>query len=82
MIAGGGAFRAALVALTFGNDGGVDSATEFLRKFVELRITIDFNGAFRSIANDVAVMAPLQMFLELGLGMRVHGVIEIICQLF
>jgi len=56
---GSGSFRAGFVALTFGNNGGVNTGAQFLREFVELGVPVDFNGALGGVANDVAVMAPL-----------------------
>jgi hypothetical protein len=56
------------VALALGDNGRLNSGTEFVRKFVKVRVAIDLDGALGGIANDIAVMAPLQMFLELGLG--------------
>jgi hypothetical protein len=60
----------------------VDTAAEILGKFVEFGAAIDFNGAFGRVADDVAVMAPLQMFLEISPGVGIHGVVEVIGQLF
>jgi hypothetical protein len=81
-IAWGVGRHAVLVALTLGNDSGMDAGAKFVRKFVESRVAVNFDGALGGIANDVAVMAPLQVFLKLRLGVRVHGVVEVIGKLF
>jgi hypothetical protein len=70
------------MALTFSYDGGMDPAAKFVRKFIEPRVPVNLNRALGSVANYVAVMAPLQMFLEFRLGVRIHGVIEVVGQLF
>jgi hypothetical protein len=59
----------------------VNTAAKFVRKFIERGVAVDLDGALGGVANDVAVMAPLQMFLELGPGAYVHRVVEIIGQL-
>jgi hypothetical protein len=66
------------VALALGDDGRLNSGPEFVGKFVKVGVAINLDGALGGIANDVAVVAPLQMFLELCLGCRVHGVVEVI----
>jgi hypothetical protein len=70
------------MALTLSHDSGVDAGAKFVREFAELGVPINLDGALSGVANDVTVVTPLQMFLELGLGMRVYGVIEVIGQLF
>jgi hypothetical protein len=60
----------------------MEAGPKIVRKFVKLGAAVDFNGALGGVADDIAVMAPLEMFLQFGLGVRVHGVVEIIGQLF
>lgn len=71
-----------LVAFALGNDGGMDAGAKVFGKFVKLGAAIDFNGAFGCIADDIAVVAPLQMLFQLRLGVRIHGVVEVVGQLF
>jgi hypothetical protein len=67
--------------LALGNDGRSESGAEVFRKFVQLGVAINFNGFFCGIANHIAVVAPSQMFLQLGLGRGVNDAVQIICQL-
>ena len=78
----GRSFRVAVMALTFSYDGGMDSAAKFVRKFIERRVAVNLNSAPGSVTYHVAVMTPLQMFLELRLGVGIHGVVEVVGQLF
>ena len=59
----------------------METAAKVVGEFVEFGAAVDLNGALGCIADNVAVMAPLQMFLEFGPGMRIHGVVEVIGQL-
>lgn len=68
--------------MALGDDGGVDSGAKFVGKFVEFGVAVDLDRAFGCVADDVAVMAPLQVFLEFRLGVGIHGVVEVIGQLF
>jgi len=77
-----GALQAVFVTVAFCNNGGVEAAAKIVGKFVEFRVAVYFNRALSGVAYDVAVMTPLQMFLKLGLGPGVHGVVEVISQLF
>ena len=44
-----------------------------------MRVAVDFDGFFCGVADDVAVVAPLEMILQLRLRLGVDGVVEIIC---
>ena len=70
------------MTLAFVYDGGTKAAAEIIGQFVEVGVAVDFNGALSGVANDVAVVAPLQVFLEFSLGVSVHGVVEVISKLF
>jgi len=69
------------MALALGYDGSMDPGAKFVRKFIEPRIPVDLDCALGSVTNHVAVMAPLQVFLEFSLGVRIHGVVEVVGQL-
>ena len=43
------------------------SNQEIVRKFVELRVAVDFNGLLGGVADNVAVVAPSQVLFELDL---------------
>jgi hypothetical protein len=66
------------VTFALGDDCGLQPATEIIGEFVEGGVTVDFNGALGGVADDVTVVAPLQVFLEFCLGFGVHGVVEVI----
>ena len=64
--------------VTLGNNGGTETGSEVVRKFVKLGIAIDFDGFFGGIANHKAVVAPRQMVFEFSLGTVVDDAVEII----
>ena len=42
-------------------------------------VAVDFDGLLGGVADDVAVVAPLEVILQLRLRFLVDGVVEIIC---
>lgn len=66
------------VALAFAEDGRLQPSTQFVGKLVYLGAAIDLNRALGGVTDHVTVMTPLQMFLEVRLGLGVHGVVEVI----
>ena len=75
-------FRDTRLVLTFGNDGRPNTTAKIVRKFVKLVIPINFDGALRGVAKNIAVVAPLQVLLEFGPGTCVQVVVEIVGELF
>src|SRR4051812_23780196 len=45
-----------------------------------MRVAIYLDGLFSGVADDVAVVAPLEVIFQLRLRLRIDGVVEIICQ--
>jgi len=64
--------------LTFADDSASETAPEFFGKFVKVGLAVDFDGSFCSVANYVAVMAPLEMVFQFGLGLGIHRPIEVV----
>jgi hypothetical protein len=56
-----------LSRLAFLNNGGPKFGSEVFRKGVKLGIAINFDGLLGGIADDVAVVAPGKVLVELGL---------------
>src|SRR5580700_7472297 len=67
--------------LALGQDGGTEPAAEVFRKFVELRIAVDFDGLLGCVANNVAVVAPRKMIFQLAFGFFVEDAVQVTGQL-
>src|SRR5215471_3794978 len=72
---------AAALLLALRHNCGTKSAAEVFRKFVELRIAVDLDGLLGCVANNVAVVAPRQMILQIGLCFFVENAVQITGQL-
>ena len=44
-----------------------------------MRVAVDLDGLLGGVADDVAVVAPLEVILQLRLRLGVDGIVEIIC---
>jgi hypothetical protein len=64
--------------LALGDDGGVQADPEVVGEFVDLGIAVDFDGLFGGIADDEAVVAPLEMFFEFSSCAVVQAFVEVI----
>ena len=71
-------WTADLLGVTLGNNGGSQPASEVIGKFVELRVTVNFDGFLGGIANDVAVVAPGKMVFQFRLGAVVNNAVEVV----
>src|SRR5271165_1956029 len=71
----------ALVVLALRHDGGTQTATQIVRKFVKLGVAVNLDGHLGRIADNIAVVAPLEMVLQFRLGLSVHRAVEVIGQL-
>ena len=67
--------------LALGDDGGVQAGAEVVGKGIDLVVLIDLDRLLGRIADDVAVVAPRKVFLELRLELRIHRTVEKIVQL-
>ena len=67
-----------LFGLALGNDRGSEAGSKIVRKFVELRVAVDLDGLLGGVADNVAVMAPSQMFFEFSLCGGVNDAVEVI----
>ena len=62
----------------FVHDRRLQAAAQILWQLVEFLVAIDFDGLAGGVADDVAVMAPRQVILKLGLGPIVQRAIEVV----
>ncbi len=81
-IAGTGGLLAAFGRPTFGDNRGMQSGADGVRKGVNLVVAIDFDGLLGGIADNVAVAAPHQMFFEIRLQGLIDCAVQICRQLF
>jgi hypothetical protein len=66
------------LGLTLADDGFLEFGTEGIGEVVNLIVPVNLDRHFCGIANDIAVMAPVEMFLQLALGGSIDGAIQII----
>jgi hypothetical protein len=69
---------ALLVLLALGHNGGAEAGAKVVGQFIELRVAVNLNGLLRRITDDVAVMAPGKMILQLDFCRFVEDAIQII----
>jgi hypothetical protein len=76
------ALRPALfVLLALSHDGGAETAAQFVRQFVKLGVTINFDGFLGGVTNHIAVVAPGKVVFKFDLGLLVEDAVQIIGQL-
>src|SRR5215471_11734641 len=64
------------------HDGLMEAGTEGLWKLVDLVVAVDLNGLLGGGHDHVAFVAPMEMFVQLGLCALTDGAIQVIGQLF
>src|SRR4051812_10679227 len=64
------------------HDGRSQSAAEIIGQLVEMRVSIDLDGFLGGVTDDVTVVAPLEVILQLRLRLGIDGIVEIICEFF
>jgi hypothetical protein len=69
------------VLLALGHDGRAKPGAEVLGQFVQLGVTIDFDGLLGGVANHVAVVTPGKMILQLDFCRFVEDAVQIVGQL-
>src|ERR1017187_7382299 len=62
----------------FADDGCTQASAEVVRQLVEMGFPVDLDGHLGGVANDVAVVAPLKMVFQFGLGLGVHRLVEVV----
>jgi hypothetical protein len=67
--------------LALGNDGGFKSGSEVVRKGVQLRIAVDFDGLLGGVAYYIAVVTPSQMIFQLCFRAGVNDAVQVVGQL-
>ena len=78
----GGSFTRRLAAFAFVDDGFVKASAEGFGEFVDLVISVDFNGLLGGVQDHVAVVAPMQVLFQFGANCHADGAIQIVGQLF
>ena len=64
--------------LAFGYNGRPEPGSEVFGKFVQLGIAVNLDGLLGGVADNVAVMAPSQMFFEFSLRGGVNHAVKIV----
>src|SRR5581483_9181990 len=72
----------ALLCLAFLHYGRTQTGSKVVGQFVEDGIAVNLDGFLGGIADDVAVMAPVEVIFQFRSHSFVEGVIQVICQLF
>src|SRR5271165_2899528 len=72
---------ALLVLLALGHDGRSQAAAEVFGQFVELGVAVNLDGLLGCIANDIAVVAPGKMVLQLSFRFLVEDAVQVTGQL-
>ena len=74
--------RSALfLLLALAHDSGAETGAEVVGEFVGKRIAVDLDGLLSRVANHVAVVAPGEMVILLGLCCLIEDAIQILGQL-
>jgi hypothetical protein len=76
-----GGFLAGLAATAFGHYGLMEAASEAFWKLVKLIIAVNLDGFLGGIHDNVAFVAPMQMFVQLDFQVLADLAIKIIGQL-
>jgi len=71
-------FGTCFFLLALSHDGGSEAAAEVFGKFVELGVTVNFDGLLGGITDDVAVVAPRQVIFEFSAGAGVQDAVEVV----
>jgi hypothetical protein len=80
IILGGGLFpRLAMAA--FRHNGVMKAASEAFRKLIKLIIAVDFDGFLGGVHHDVALVAPMEMLIQLDFEVLADLAVKIIGQL-
>jgi hypothetical protein len=66
---------ALLLLLALGHDGGTEASAEVFGQLVELGVAVDLDGLLGGVADDVAVVAPGKMVLQLNFGFLVEDAV-------
>jgi hypothetical protein len=80
MLSNGFFVRSALAAL--GHDGLVKAVSEVFWKLINLVIPVNFDGFLGCIHHHMALVAPMEVFIQLNLQVLGDLPIEVIGQLF
>ena len=64
------------------DDGAAEPVAQVVGQFEQLLVPVDLDRHFGGIADDKAVVAPRQVFVQFGLGPVVNGTVQVIGELF
>src|SRR5579862_9784459 len=68
--------------LALAHDGRTQTFAKVVGQFVQVGVPVDLDGHLGCIADDIAVVAPLQVIFQLRPGLGVHRVVQVIGELF
>ena len=71
-------FLGTRAALTLCHDGGPQPAAQIVREVIQVGIAIDLDRHLGGVADDIAVMAPLEVIFQLRPCLGVHRVVQVI----
>lgn len=60
------------------HNGRLEASTKIVGQLIELLVAIDLDGLAGRVADHVAVVAPGEMFIELGFGLRIDYAVEVV----
>jgi hypothetical protein len=66
----------AFAGFALGDDGRVETGTEIVGKGINLIVLVDLNGFLGGVTDNMAVMAPSEVFFELSLEPRIHRTVQ------
>src|SRR5208283_3585492 len=71
-----------LVVLALGHNRQAQAPAQIVREFIQVGIAINLDGHLGGVADDVAVVAPLEMIFQFRPGLSIHRAVEVIGELF
>ena len=60
------------------HNGRLEASTKIVGQLIELLVAVDLDGLAGRVADHVAVVAPGEMFIELGFGLRIDYAVEVV----
>ena len=73
---------ALFAGLALGHNGLVETISKILGEFVDLIISVDLNGFLGGIHHHMALMAPMEMLVQLRLSALGERAVQVVGQLF
>ncbi len=70
------------LAFTFADDGLMESISDGFREGINFVVSVDFDGFLRCVADNEAVVAPLEMFFQLRFKLDVDIAVQVLVEFF